>query len=83
MWPGDWNEVSKTACPAETRTHGNTTYINTFMMEWQFPASVPLTLATGSTGNSSMYCIRFESLHVKQQDRQQKSISIMKREQKK
>jgi hypothetical protein len=66
------------ACPPETRTHGNTTYISTFMMEWEFPASSPLTQATGRTGTSSTNSIRFESLHIKQQDKQKKFISTIK-----
>jgi hypothetical protein len=49
------------ACPAKTRTQGNTTYANTIMTEWQIPASVALTLATSCIGNSSIYCIRHES----------------------
>jgi hypothetical protein len=40
------------------------------MMEWQFTASVALTLATGCTGDSSMDGIRHESLHVKQQSKE-------------
>jgi hypothetical protein len=58
------------ACPAKTKTQGNTTYTNKIMMELQFHAPVALTLATGCTSNSSIYCIRCESLYVKQQDKQ-------------
>ena len=61
--------VSKMAYPAKARTQCKTTNTNTVMTEWQFPASVALTLATGCTGNSSMDCIRHESLHVKQQSK--------------
>jgi len=62
--------VSKMAYPAKTRIQSKTTNTNTITTEWQFPASVALTLATGCTGNSSMDCIRHESLHVKQQNKQ-------------
>jgi len=62
--------VSKMTYPAKTRTQGETINTNTIMMEWPFPASVPLTLVTGCTCNSSMDCIRHESLHVKQQSKQ-------------
>jgi len=50
------------AYPAKTRTQGKTTNTNIIMMEWQFPASVAPTLATGCTGNSSMNYIRQKNL---------------------
>jgi len=62
--------VSDMAFPAKTRTQSKTTNTNIIMTEWQFPASVALTLAAGCTGNSSMDCIRHESLYVKQQNKQ-------------
>jgi len=62
--------ILKMVYPAKTRTQHKTINTNTIMTEWQFPASVALTLATRCTGNSSMDCIRHKSLHVKQQNKQ-------------